>query len=252
MILLEVDNVNLSFDGIRAIRELDFKVNKNQIAGIIGATECGKTTLFDLISGVYIPDSGKIFFDGHDITAFSIEKLNSIGIARTFQNGNVFQNLTVFDNIRVGYYNSLSYNLSDVILRDEKFFRQEKELCERANELLDIFELLDYTSELAKNIPYDLQCKLDIARAIATSPKLLLLDRPTSGMNNIQSEEFMTTIEMVNRRFNTAIVVIENDINLIMNICSEISVMEYGTIIATGSPIEIKNNQALTSICLGE
>lgn len=252
MILLEVDNVNLSFDGIRAIRELNFKVNKNQIAGIIGATECGKTTLFDLISGVYIPDSGKIFFDGHDITAFSIEKLNSIGIARTFQNGNVFQNLTVFDNIRVGYYNSLSYNLSDAILRCEKFFRQEKELCERANELLDIFELLDYASELAKNIPYDLQCKLDIARAIATSPKLLLLDRPTSGMNNLQSEEFMATIEMVNRRFNTAIVVIENDINLIMNICSEISVMEYGTIIATGSPIEIKNNQALTSICLGE
>jgi ABC-type branched-chain amino acid transport systems, ATPase component len=252
MILLELDNVNLSFDGIKVIRELNFKICENQIVGIVGATESGKTTLFDIICGVYNPTSGKIIFEGQDITNMSIEKLNQLGIARTFQNGNVFQNLTVANNIRVGFYNSLSYNILDVLARRDTFFQQEKYLTERVDELLEIFELVDLKDQLARNIPYDLQCKLDIARAIATSPKLLLLDRPTNGMTNSQAEKFMNIIEMVNRKFKTAIAIIENDINLILNICNEISVMEYGTIIATGEPIEIKNNQALLSICFGE
>lgn len=252
MILLKIDNVSLTLDGSRIIRNLNFSVPQNEIVGLIGATESGKSSLFDLISGVYIPDEGKITLAGIDITPLTIEKLTTLGVARTFQNANFFSNFSVTDNIRLGFHNSLKYNLFDVILRTQKFFSNEKEIDERTNELISIFNLSDYADMFPNDIPYDAQCRLDIARAVATSPKLLLLDRPTGGLGINQAEEFMSTIEMVNRRFKTAIVIIENDLNLLLNICSEISVMEYGTIIATDNPIEIKNNQVLTSICLGE
>ncbi len=252
MVLLELENVSLTFNDIKVLSELNFKISKEEIVGIVGATESGKTTLFDVISGIYKPTSGNIIFDGQDISNLSIEKLNRRGIARTFQDGNIFDNLTVADNIRLGFYNTLTYNLSDALFRSKNFYRQERELTERTKELLDIFDMLDYKDLMAKDIPYHLQCKLDIARAIAAYPKLLLLDRPTNGMKISEAEQFMTTIEMVNRKFKTAIAIIENDLNLIFGICNKISVMEYNTIIATGSPLEIKNNNALLSVYLGE
>ena len=252
MILLELEKINLLFKDTRIIRDLYFKINEEEIMGLIGPTQAGKTTFFDLISGIYKPTSGKIIFEGQDITKLSIEKTSSIGIARTFQNGNIFSDLTVGDNIRVGFYNSLDYKFKDVIFRSQKFLSQEQNLTERVDELLDIFDLGDYENKIAGELSYVLQCKLDIARAVAVGPKLLLLDRPTNGMNANEAEEFMSIIEMVNKKFKTAIIIIENDINLIMDICNRVAVMEYGIIIAVDSPVEIKNNQALISVCFGE
>ena len=249
MILLELDKINLLFGDKRIIRDLNFKMNEEEIIGLVGPTQAGKTIFFDLISGVYEPTSGKIIFEGQDITSFSIEKTNSIGIARTFQDGYVFDDLTVADNIKAGFYNSLDYELKDVVFRNSKFLSEEQKLDERVEELLDIFDLNDYKNKVASELPYATRSKLGIARAVATNPKLLLLDRPTNGMDPDEAKELMSVIEMVNKKFKTAIIIIENDVNLIMDICNRIAVMEYGIIIAIDSPVEIKNNQALISVC---
>lgn len=252
MILLRAENLNLNFGGVRAIRDLNFSIKENEIVGVIGSTESGKSTLFDIISGINKADKGSLMFDAIDISSFSIEERVRMGISRTFQHSNLFNDLTVKSHIKLGLVNSQDYSLADVLFITENFNRQEDILNERVDELLEIFSLNEYGDVAAKDLSYDLQCKLDIARAVATSPKLLLLDRPTKGISNKDAEQFMYVIEMVNRRFNTAIVIVENDINLIIGICNRICVMEYGTIIACDEPLAIKNNQALMSICMGD
>ena len=248
MILLKLNKLNLVFNDMRIIRDVDFVVEEKEIVGLIGATQSGKTVLFDLISGFYKPSSGKIYFEGDDITKFSVEKKSQLGIARTFQNGSIFSELSVKDNVKIGFYNFINYNFKDVILRSKKFFDVENRLSSEVDDILKIFGLDGYKNLLAGDLSYGLQGKLDIARAIACGPKILLLDRPTNGMDNDESEEFMDVIKMVNKKFNTAIILIENDIDLIMNICDRVAVMEYGTVIASDTPVEIKNNQALASI----
>ena len=248
MILLKLSKLNLVFNDMRIIRDVDFVVEEKEIVGLIGATQSGKTVLFDLISGFYKPSSGKIYFEGDDITKFSVEKKSQFGIARTFQNGSIFADLSVSDNVKIGFYNFINYNFKDVILRSRKFFDVENRLSSEVDDILKIFGLDGYKNLLAGDLSYGLQGKLDIARAIACGPKILLLDRPTNGIDNDESEEFMDVIKMVNKKFNTAIILIENDIDLIMNICDRVAVMEYGTVIASDTPVEIKNNQALASI----
>ena len=248
MILLKLNKLNLVFNDMRIIRDLDFVVEEKEVVGLIGATQSGKTVLFDLISGFYKANTGKIYFEGEDITKFSVEKKSQLGIARTFQNGSIFSELSVKDNVKIGFYNFINYNFKNVILRSKKFFDEDNRLSDEVYSVLKMFGLEYYENLLAGDLSYGLQGKLDIARAIACGPKLLLLDRPTNGMDKNEAEEFMDIIKMVNKKFNTAIVLIENDIDLMMNICDRVVVMEYGTVIASDKPVEIKNNQALASI----
>lgn len=248
MILLKLNKLNLVFNDMRIIRDLDLVVEKQEIVGLIGATQSGKTVLFDLISGFYKPSAGKIYFDGENITKFSVEKKSRLGIARTFQNGSIFSDLSVADNVKIGFHSFINYKLKDVIFRSKRFFDEEKKISDEVYNILKIFGLDCYENLLAGDLSYALQGKLDIARAVACGPKLLLLDRPSNGMDKSEAEDFMDVIKMVNKKFNTAVVLIENDIDLIMNICDRVVVMEYGTIIASDKPVEIKNNQALASI----
>lgn len=248
MILLKLNKLNLVFNDMRIIRDLDLVVEKQEIVGLIGATQSGKTVLFDLISGFYKPSAGKIYFDGENITKFSVEKKSRLGIARTFQNGSIFSDLSVADNVKIGFHSFINYKLKDVIFRSKRFFDEEKKISDEVYNILKIFGLDCYENLLAGDLSYALQGKLDIARAVACGPKLLLLDRPSNGMDKSEAEDFMDVIKMVNKKFNTAVVLIENDIDLIMNICDRVAVMEYGTIIASDKPVEIKNNQALASI----
>ena len=251
MILLKLKKINLLLGDMRIIRDLNFDLEDEEIVGLIGATQAGKSILFDLISGFYKASSGEIYFGSDDISKLSIEKRSRLGIARTFQNGSIFADLSVSDNIKIGFYNFVDYKFKDVLFRTKKFIDEEKKLNEKVDELLETFGLNYYKNVIAGDLSYVLQGKLDIARAVACGPKILLLDRPTNGMNNDEAEEFINMIRIVNQKFKTAIVVIEDDIDLIMNVCDRIVVMEYGTIIASDEPVEIKNNQALASINFG-
>lgn len=251
MILLRLSKINLLLGDMRIIRDLDFDLEEEEIVGLIGATRAGKSALFDLISGFYKASSGHIYFGSDDITKFSVEKRSRLGITRTFQNGSIFADLSVSDNVKVGFYNFIDYKFKDVLFRSKKFLDEEKKLDEKVDELLETFGLNYYKNIIASDLSYVLQGKLDIARAIACGPKVLLLDRPTNGMNNAEAEEFISMIRIVNQKFKTAVVVIENDIDLLMSVCDRIVVMEYGTVIASDEPVEIKNNQALVSISFG-
>ena len=252
MALLEVKNLGISFGGLRAVDNFSLKIEKGQLYGLIGPNGAGKTTIFNLLTGVYKPTDGSFMFDGEELAVKSAIDINKKGIARTFQNIRLFGNMSVLDNVKVGLHNSESTNLFDSIFRTPKYRKEEKNITEKALELLDVFGLKEEANFKASNLPYGKQRKLEIARALGTNPKLLLLDEPAAGMNPAETAELMETIALVRNKFGISILLIEHDMSLVMGICERLVVLEYGRVIADGLPDEVVHNPRVVSAYLGE
>ena len=252
MALLEVKNLGISFGGLRAVDNFSLKIEKGQLYGLIGPNGAGKTTIFNLLTGVYKPTDGSFMFDGEELAGKSAIDINKKGIARTFQNIRLFGNMSVLDNVKVGLHNSESTNLYDSIFRTPKYRKEEKNITEKALELLDVFGLKEEANFKASNLPYGKQRKLEIARALGTNPKLLLLDEPAAGMNPAETAELMETIALVRNKFGISILLIEHDMSLVMGICERLVVLEYGRVIADGLPDEVVHNPRVVSAYLGE
>ena len=250
--LLEVKNLGISFGGLRAVDDFEVSIRKGQLYGLIGPNGAGKTTVFNLLTGVYQPNEGIIKLDGNDITGLKTIEINKAGIARTFQNIRLFKDLTVLDNVKVGLHNHYKYSTFEGILRLPRYFKTEKAMDERAMELLKVFELDGEANFLAANLPYGKQRKLEIARALATKPKLLLLDEPAAGMNPNETMELMDTIRFVRDNFDMTILLIEHDMELVSGICEELTVLNFGRILAQGKTSEVLNDPQVITAYLGE
>ncbi len=252
MAMLEVKNLSISFGGLRAVDGFDLTIEKGMLYGLIGPNGAGKTTVFNLLTGVYKPNEGIVKLDGKDITGKSITDINKAGIARTFQNIRLFKELSVLDNVKAGLHNHHTYSTIEGILRLPKYHRVEKEMNERAMEILRVFDLDGEANILASNLPYGKQRKLEIARAIATEPKLLLLDEPAAGMNPNETGELMETIRFVRDNFDMTILLIEHDMKLVGGICEELTVLNFGQVLTQGKTEEVLNNPAVITAYLGE
>ena len=252
MALLEVNNLGISFGGLRAVDGFSIEIKKGQLYGLIGPNGAGKTTIFNMLTGVYKPDDGKIMLDGKDITGRKTIEINHAGIARTFQNIRLFKELTVLDNVKVGLHEQFKYSTIEGIFRFPKYFKIEKAMNERALELLKVFDLDKECDYLASNLPYGKQRKLEIARALATNPKLLLLDEPAAGMNPNETKELMDTIRFVRDEFDMTILLIEHDMKLVSGICEELTVLNFGQVLAQGQTSKVLNNPKVITAYLGE
>ncbi len=252
MALLEVSNLGISFGGLRAVDSFGIEIKKGQLYGLIGPNGAGKTTIFNMLTGVYKPDDGKILLDGKDITGRKTIEINHEGIARTFQNIRLFKELTVLDNVKVGLHEQFKYSTLEGILRLPKYFKIEKAMNERALELLKVFDLDRESNYLASNLPYGKQRKLEIARALATNPKLLLLDEPAAGMNPNETKELMDTIRFVRDEFDMTILLIEHDMKLVAGICEELTVLNFGQVLAQGETSKVLNDPQVITAYLGE
>lgn len=252
MALLEVKNLGISFGGLRAVDDFNLTMDNGHLYGLIGPNGAGKTTAFNLLTGVYKPTDGSFMFDGKEMSGKSPIDINKAGIARTFQNIRLFSDMSVLDNVKVGLHNRETYGLASGILRLPSFFKQEKEMYDMGMELLKVFDLDKEANFKSSNLPYGKQRKLEIARALATNPKLLLLDEPAAGMNPNETAELMDTIALIRNKFNISILLIEHDMNLVMGICERIVVLEYGKIIANGTADEVKSNPRVIAAYLGE
>ena len=252
MALLEVKNLGISFGGLRAVNAFDIQIEKGQLYGLIGPNGAGKTTIFNLLTGVYKPDEGIIKLDGENITGKKAIDINKAGIARTFQNIRLFKDMSVKDNVKVGLHNHHSYSTLEGILRLPRYFKVEKEMDERAMELLKVFDLDQEADLLASNLPYGKQRKLEIARALATDPKLLLLDEPAAGMNPNETKELMDTIRFVRDKFDMTILLIEHDMKLVSGICEELTVLNFGRVLCQGKTSDVLNNPEVIKAYLGE
>ena len=252
MALLEVQNLSISFGGLRAVDDFNLHIEKGQLYGLIGPNGAGKTTVFNLLTGVYKPNEGIIRLDGKDITGRKNIEINQDGIARTFQNIRLFKDLSVIDNVKVGLHNQYHYSLLTGILRLPKYRRVEKEMNEKAMSLLKVFDLDKEKDFLASNLPYGKQRKLEIARALATNPKLLLLDEPAAGMNPNETQELMDTIRFVQKNFDMTILLIEHDMKLVSGICEKLTVLNFGAILACGDTSTVLNNPEVIKAYLGE
>lgn len=251
MSLLKTEGLGIQFGGLKAVDEFNFEMDKDQLYGLIGPNGAGKTTVFNLLTGVYKPTSGQIMFDGKSLLKMTPTQITQLGIARTFQNIRLFKNMSVIDNVKVGLHHSQNYSILSSIIHLPSFFKGEEAMQEMALSLLRVFDLEKYAEVKAGNLPYGKQRKLEIARALATSPKLLLLDEPAAGMNPIETEELMETIKTVREKFSIAILLIEHDMKLVMGICEKIAVLNFGTVLAFGTPEEIKNNPDVVAAYLG-
>ena len=252
MALLDVKNLSISFGGLRAVDGFEMQIEKGELYGLIGPNGAGKTTVFNLLTGVYKPNEGIIKLDGEDITGKKTIDINKAGIARTFQNIRLFKQLSVLDNVKVGLHNHYKYSTLEGILRLPKYKKVEKAMDEKAMEILKVFDLDGEADVLATNLPYGKQRKLEIARAMATEPKLLLLDEPAAGMNPQESIDLMHFIGHIREEFDLTILLIEHDMKVVMGVCQYIWVMEYGALIAEGGPEEIRNNPVVIRAYLGE
>ena len=252
MALLEVQNLSISFGGLRAVDDFNHHIEKGQLYGLIGPNGAGKTTVFNLLTGVYKPNEGIIRLDGKDITGRKNIEINQDGIARTFQNIRLFKDLSVIDNVKVGLHNQYHYSLLTGILRLPKYRRVEKEMNEKAMSLLKVFDLDKEKDFLASNLPYGKQRKLEIARALATNPKLLLLDEPAAGMNPNETQELMDTIRFVQKNFDMTILLIEHDMKLVSGICEELTVLNFGRVLCQGKTSDVLNNPEVIKAYLGE
>lgn len=252
MALLEVKNLGISFGGLRAVDSFEIDIKKGQLYGLIGPNGAGKTTIFNMLTGVYKPTDGKITLDGQDITGKKTIDINHAGIARTFQNIRLFKELSVLDNVKVGLHEQYKYSTIEGILRLPRYFKVEKEMDKRALELLKVFDLDGESSYKASNLPYGKQRKLEIARALATNPKLLLLDEPAAGMNPNETKELMNTIRFVRDEFDMTILLIEHDMKLVSGICEELTVLNFGQVLARGKTSEVLNDPQVITAYLGE
>lgn len=252
MALLEVSNLSISFGGLRAVDDFNIKINKGCLYGLIGPNGAGKTTVFNLLTGVYKPNEGIITLDGENITAKKTIDINRAGIARTFQNIRLFKELTVEENVKVGLHNHLTYGTLTGLLRLPKYRKIEKQMHEEALKLLKVFELDNEADVLASNLPYGKQRKLEIARALATKPKLLLLDEPAAGMNPNETLELMDTIRFVRDNFDMTILLIEHDMKLVSGICEELTVLNFGRVLCQGKTADVLNNPEVIKAYLGE
>ena len=252
MALLEVKNLGISFGGLRAVNAFDIEIEKGQLYGLIGPNGAGKTTIFNLLTGVYKPDEGIIKLDGENITGKKAIDINKAGIARTFQNIRLFKDMSVKDNVKVGLHNHHPYSSLEGILRLPRYFKVEKERDERAMELLKVFDLDQEADLLASNLPYGKQRKLEIARALATDPKLLLLDEPAAGMNPNETKELMDTIRFVRDKFDMTILLIEHDMKLVSGICEKLTVLNFGEVLMQGDTSTVLNDPQVITAYLGE
>lgn len=252
MALLEVDNLGISFGGLRAVNEFHMQIEKGCLYGLIGPNGAGKTTVFNLLTGVYKPDAGIIKLDGENIVGKKTIDINKAGIARTFQNIRLFKELSVLDNVKVGLHNHHKYTTFEGIFRLPKYFKVEKEMDEKAMELLEVFGLKEEAATLASNLPYGKQRKLEIARALATEPKLLLLDEPAAGMNPNETKELMDTIRFVRDKFEMTILLIEHDMKLVSGICEKLTVLNFGEVLAQGNTSDVLNDPEVIKAYLGE
>ncbi|MFR5632205.1 MAG: ABC transporter ATP-binding protein [Monoglobales bacterium] len=252
MALLEVRNIGISFGGLKAVNDFSLTIEKGQLYGLIGPNGAGKTTVFNLLTGVYKPDTGSIFLDGKNLTGKKTIEINQAGIARTFQNIRLFKNLSVLDNVKAGLHNHHKYSTIEGILRLPRYYRVEKEMNERAMELLKVFDLDGEWDYKASNLPYGKQRKLEIARALATDPKLLLLDEPAAGMNPNETMELMNTIRFVRDQFDMTILLIEHDMKLVSGICEKLTVLNFGQVLTQGDTSEVLNDKRVITAYLGE
>ena len=250
--LLKVDNVSMVFGGLRAVSNLSMHIDEGELIGLIGPNGAGKTTAFNMITGVYTPTEGKVYFNGQQSSGKKSYQVTQMGMARTFQNIRLFSELSVIDNVKIAYNMHVTYNLADAIVRDGKYLSEEEFITQKALDLLKIFHLEEEAHEVAKNLPYGKQRRLEIARALATEPKLLLLDEPAAGMNPQETKELMEMIRWIRKEFNLSILLIEQDMGLVMGVSERIYVLEYGMKIAEGTPEEIKQNARVIEAYLGE
>lgn len=253
MSLLETKNLGITFWGLRAVGNFDLTIGDNELVGLIGPNGAGKTTIFNLLTGVYIPTEGEITVEGKNVIGLKPYQIVEKGVSRTFQNIRLFKNLTVLDNVRIAFHQQMKYGIFNTLFRfpGSRYWKEEEEIDIKARELLKLFNIEEDANKLATNLPYGQQRKLEIARALATNPKLLLLDEPAAGMNPQETKELMDTIHFIRKEFEVSILLIEHDMNLVMGICERIIVIDYGMIIAKGTPEEIKNNPKVIGAYLG-
>lgn len=251
MALLEVRNLSITFGGLHAVDQFAVSVEKGQLFGLIGPNGAGKTTIFNLLTGVYQPTEGEIVLDGKSIVGQKPAVINRAGIARTFQNIRLFKDLTVLDNVKVALHNQVKYLTITGVLRLPAYFKQERVMNEKAHALLEIFDLDGEAGQPASSLPYGKQRKLEIARALATDPKLLLLDEPAAGMNPNETAELMEIVRLVRDRFGIAILLIEHDMSFVMGLCERIVVLDYGRVIAEGDPEAVRTDPKVIAAYLG-
>lgn len=251
MSLLNVKDLGIQFGGLKAVNQFNMTVEDGELVGLIGPNGAGKTTIFNMLTGVYLPTEGAIELNGKSVVGKKPYEIVKKGACRTFQNIRLFKELTVIDNVKIAYHNQLSYTAIEGVLRMPRYWKEEQRAEDEALKLLDIFDMKEYAHTTAKNLPYGKQRKLEIARALATDPKILMLDEPAAGMNPQETKELMETIHFIRDHFKIAVLLIEHDMSLVMGICERIICIDYGQVIAKGTPEEIRNNEHVIGAYLG-
>lgn len=249
--LLTLNELSISFGGLKAVSDLTFSIHKGSLVGLIGPNGAGKTTVFNMLTGVYLPSSGVLEFAGFSLAGLKPYEISKLGIARTFQNIRLFKNLTVLENVLLGFHKSISYGISATLFETKNFEKEEKSVREQALGLLEIFQLGSKANEKAGSLPYGEQRKLEIVRALATKPELILLDEPAAGMNHSETHNLMELIAQIRDQFHLTVLLIEHDMKLVMGICEHIVVLDHGTKIAEGSAQEIQNSKKVIEAYLG-
>lgn len=251
-LILSAKNIGIKFGGLQAVEDVNIDIYQNEIVGLIGPNGAGKTTVFNMLTGVYEPTDGKILLNGTKINGKKPYQIVSMGIARTFQNIRLFKSLSVIENVAIAFNKDLKTSIIGSIFRTKGFYREEEKIYKKALDILKIFSLDEYKDEKADNLPYGKQRKLEIARAMATSPQLLLLDEPAAGMNDTETAELMETIAILKDKFKISILLIEHDMNLVLGICEKLIVIEYGRMLASGDPQEVIKDEKVIRAYLGD
>ena len=251
-VVLKAEHLGITFGGLKAVSDFNMEIHEGELMGLIGPNGAGKTTVFNLLTGVYVPTEGAFYLCGQKLNGKQTYQVVEAGIARTFQNIRLFKAMTVLDNVKIAFTKDIHYNLADSLLRTKKYWNTEQELTEKAMEYLRIVHLDDKAGQLASSLPYGQQRKLEIARALATNMKLLLLDEPAAGMNPNETEELMETIEVVRKRFGVTVLLIEHDMKLVSGICEYLYVLNFGRLLAEGTPKEVLSNPEVVKAYLGE